>query len=98
MFSLKGVRLLSVLSRSEYPLLDLIPKKTLFALMALGLLLALLCPNILRALGYRPESERADIPVERYPLVFIFLLDILFILVLKHFCNAAPSEFLYFNF
>jgi hypothetical protein len=97
MFSLKGVRLLSVLSRSEYPLLS-IPKKDLFALTALGLFLALLCPNILRTLGYRPESERADIPVERYSHVFIFFLGLLLFFAIKQLCNAAPSEFLYFNF
>jgi alginate O-acetyltransferase complex protein AlgI len=97
MFDLKGVSLLSALSRLEYPLLEN-NKKQLFPLMALALLLALGCPNILRAAGYRPESEKAGISVERYSCAFIFFLSLLSFLAIKHLCGAVSSEFLYFNF
>jgi alginate O-acetyltransferase complex protein AlgI len=97
MFDLKGVSLFSVLSRLEYPLLAN-NKKQLFPLIALAMLLALWCPNILRAVGYRPESEKADVTVERYSRVFILFLGLLFFLAVKRLCNAVSSEFLYFNF
>jgi alginate O-acetyltransferase complex protein AlgI len=98
MFNLKGVSLLSALSRLEYPLLSALGRKRLFLLIALALFAALICPNILRALGYRPESEKTDIPVERYSRVFIVFLALLLFLAVKRLFNAAPSEFLYFNF
>jgi alginate O-acetyltransferase complex protein AlgI len=98
MFDLKGVSLLSVLSRSEYPLLWVVHRQSLFTLTALGLFLVIWSPNVLHALGYRLESERANIPIERYSCIFIFLLSLLFFLAIKQLCNAAPSEFLYFNF
>jgi alginate O-acetyltransferase complex protein AlgI len=98
MFSLKGVSLLSALSKSEYPLLDVIHRRPLFALAALGLILAVRSPNVLGALGYSPDSEGAGTPVGRYPAAFILLLSLLFFAAVKQLCNAAPSEFLYFNF
>jgi alginate O-acetyltransferase complex protein AlgI len=98
MFDLKGVSLFSALSKLEYPLLDGIYRRPLFMLTALALFLALKCPNILHALGYRPESEKTDVPVERYPRVFIFLLALLFFFAAKRLFDAEPSEFLYFNF
>ena len=98
MFRLKSVSLLSILSKSEYPLLQDVHKSSLFILAALGLFLAVRSPNVLHILGYNPNSEKLGTPVERYPLVFIFMLSALFFVAVKRLYNAAPSEFLYFNF
>jgi alginate O-acetyltransferase complex protein AlgI len=98
MFSLKGVSLFSIVSKSEYPLLDAIRRKSLFVLAVLGLLLVVRSPNVLFALSYNPNAEKSSTPVERYSFVFIFMLSFLLFAVIKRLCNAAPSEFLYFNF
>jgi hypothetical protein len=98
MFSLEGVSPFLVLSSSEYPLLGGIHRLPLFIVAALGLVLALGSPNILRALSYSPDSEKAGVPVERYSPVFLVLLSLLLFATVKHLFNAAPSEFLYFNF
>jgi hypothetical protein len=98
MFSLKGVSLFSALSGSEYPLLGTVHRLPLFISAALGLFLATRSPNIFRVLSYNPNAEKSSIPVERYSLVFIFVLSFLFFAAVKCLYNAAPSEFLYFNF
>jgi alginate O-acetyltransferase complex protein AlgI len=98
MFNLEGVSPTAALSKSEYPLLTWVEKRPLFATTALGLVLALRSPNILRALRYSPDSEKAGTPVRQYPLVFTLALGFLFFAAVKRLLNAAPSEFLYFNF
>jgi alginate O-acetyltransferase complex protein AlgI len=97
MFDVRGVGVTSVLSVAQYPLLITLQRRDMIPFMALAPLFLLL-PDIRRVIDYRPDSDATGKPVAGYSAKLIFMLGGLAFFVIRELLEAAPSEFLYFNF